>query len=164
MFTSLVLAPVSQAEEEPVSEKVQVKCKNPHISVHARLRAYVTKVAGERDWPSIKSRICYERTLTRFYTKTKSPRQIEKLIEIFFQGRASGAKRVGKCESTYQHSSSNTGVNAKNGRYAGIFQISRRGRKQYGWYRVGSPAYYQIKSAHRMSQGGRNWGPWECRP
>ena len=83
--------------------------------------------------------------------------QIRDAIHHVFGPYGDQAVRVAECESGLS-------IWAKNGQYAGLFQMGSSERSLY------SRAYYwgwweQIRSAHRyFVASGRDWSPWSCRP
>ena len=90
-----------------------------------------------------------------------------KAIDCIWPERSrAAAHRVAECESTASASPRvarrrGLGRWARNGQYAGIFQMGVRERAAHGWYRVGSPARVQVRAALSLYRS-RGWQPWSC--
>ena len=78
-------------------------------------------------------------------------------IQYVFGSRAAQAWAVAKCEGGRPVPS----PRAHNGQYLGIFQMGSSERHLYGH---GPSPLAQARAAYRYSSGGRNWGPWQCKP
>ena len=83
--------------------------------------------------------------------------QIKQAIHHVFGPYGDEAVRVAWCESRFS-------IWARNGQYAGLFQMGASERAHYvrarywGWWE-------QIRSAHRyFIASGRDWSPWSCKP
>ncbi len=90
-----------------------------------------------------------QRARVRF---TLSTRQA---IQLVFGHYANQALRVAWCESRMR-------TDARNGQFAGVFQLGARERALYG---DGSSAISQAAAAYAyFVASGRDWSPWQCRP
>ena len=77
------------------------------------------------------------------------------------------AHRIAECESTAsapERIARHRGLGrwARNGKYAGIFQMGPNERRAHGWYSIGAPAIVQVRSALSLYHS-RGWSPWSCR-
>ncbi len=78
-------------------------------------------------------------------------------IQYVFGPYAGAAWNVARCEGGNPVPS----PNAHNGQYLGMFQMGSSERRLYGH---GPSPMEQARAAFRYSNGGRNWGPWQCKP
>ncbi len=78
-------------------------------------------------------------------------------IRYTFGSRWPAAWRVSLCEA----GSPMPSPRAHNGQYLGLFQMGSSERHLYGH---GASPLSQAQAAFRYSSGGRNWGPWACKP
>lgn len=105
--------------------------------------------------------------LTRSFAHKVAQRRLSarSLILREFGRDGAAAVTVAECESTFEHPSPHTGVNAVNGQYVGIAQEGLTERRTYGWYQRGSSAATQVRTFYRhFVAAGRSWRPWQCKP
>lgn len=85
---------------------------------------------------------------------------------VFPKSLRQTATRIAQCESTALAPERvarryKLGRWAKNGQYVGVFQMGKRERKRYGFYRRGASALIQVESAYQLYLD-RGWSPWQC--